>query len=449
MLRLPRHRWITPLAAVLILGGSLAWYLAPSSSEASDAIVTHVKRGAFHVVVTTSGELQARNSVKIMGPTGLQQAQVYAIAIQSLVPEGTIVKQGDVVAQLDRSGIAAKLTEDQLAVQKADAEYAKAALDSALTLSQAREQILQDSLAEQQKQILKDQSTYEAPSIKRQAEIDLEQSKRTFAQAKSDYKTKTKQAIAQLEVAGADRDRAHNTLDLAEKLMAGFTVRAPAPGMVIYVREWNGEKLAQGSQISAFDPVVATLPDLSHMESVTYVNEVDVRKVAKGQHVTLGLDSDPTRQLTGTVTSVANVGEQRPNSDAKVFEVTIAVDQSDTTLRPGMTTSNAIETATVPNALFIPLEAVSIDGSTPYVYRMDGSRVVRQQIETGAMNDDDVVVSRGLSEGDEVLLSIPANASELAVVHLSGASPPHAVPPATDRPAGTPITPARPDSSTR
>src|SRR6185312_7752179 len=109
----------------------------------------------------------------------------------------------------------------------------------------------------------------------------------------------------------------------------------------------------------------------------------------------------------------------------------------------------AIETSTVPNALSIPLEAVSIDGTTPYVYRKDGSRVVRQQIETGVMNDDDVVVSRGLSEGDEVLLSIPANASELPVVHLAGASPPHAVPQPTDRPAGTAITPARPDSSVR
>lgn len=449
MIRLPRYRWIAPLAVVLLLGGSLAWYLAPASSSGTDAIVTRVKRGTFHVIVTTAGELQARNSVKIMGPAGLQQAQVYTVAISSLVPEGTVVKQGDLVAQLDRSGIAAKLTEDQLAVQKADAEYAKAALDSALTLSQAREQILQDSLAEQQKQILKDQSTYEAPSIKRQAEIDLEQAKRTFAQAKSDYKTKTKQAIAQLEVAGADRDRAHNTLELAQKLMAGFTVRAPAPGMVIYVREWNGEKLAQGSQISAFDPAVATLPDLSHMESVTYVNEVDVRKVGKGQHVTIGLDSDPTKRLTGTVTSVANVGEQRPNSDAKVFEVMIAVDQSDTTLRPGMTTSNAIETATVPNALFIPLEAVSIEGTTPYVYKKDGSRVVRQQIETGVMNDDDVVVSRGLSEGDEVLLSVPANAGELPVIHLAGASPAHPAPPVTDRPAATRITAAPPDSSAR
>src|SRR3989441_7713011 len=71
---------------------------------------------------------------------------------------------------------------------------------------------------------------------------------------------------------------------------------------------------------------------------------MDVRKLAVGQPVTLTLDADPTKHLTGTVASVANVGEQRPNADAKVFEVKVTVQGSDTTLRPGMTTGNAIET---------------------------------------------------------------------------------------------------------
>src|SRR3970282_1354338 len=109
-----------------------------------------------------------------------------------------------------------------------------------------------------------------------------------------------------------------------------------------------------GSQVSSWDPAVATLPDLTQMESVTYVNEIDVRKVAVGQPVVITLDADPSKRLTGRVTSVANVGEQRPNADAKVYEVKVAVEQSDTTLRPGMTTGNAIETFRTDDALFVP-----------------------------------------------------------------------------------------------
>jgi multidrug resistance efflux pump len=85
--------------------------------------------------------------------------------------------------------------------------------------------------------------------------------------------------------------------------------------------------------VSPWEPSVATLPDLSMMESVTFVNEIDVRKLAVGQPVALTLDADPSKKLVGKVSAVANVGEQRPNSDAKVFEVKVLVEKPDTTLR--------------------------------------------------------------------------------------------------------------------
>ena len=127
---------------------------------------------------------------------------------------------------------------------------------------------------------------------------------------------------------GADLQRQRNLLTIIQETLTGFTVRAPAPGMVIYVKEWNGKKRTAGSQVGAWDPTVATLPDLSGMESVTYVNEIDVRKVAVGQPVVITLDADPSKKLVGKVTAVANVGEQRPNADAKVFEVKVTLDQA-------------------------------------------------------------------------------------------------------------------------
>jgi hypothetical protein len=124
------------------------------------------------------------------------------------------------------------------------------------------------------------------------------------------------------------------------------------------------------------------------------------------------------------VTAVANVGEQRPNADAKVFEVVIAVEGRDTTLLPGMTTSNAIEIATIPDAVYIPLEAMWVVDSIPIVYRRDGGRVVRQEIETGAMNDDHIVVRRGLAEGDRVLLVAPSDTSDMPLIRLDPAGTP-------------------------
>src|SRR6266705_1856461 len=348
-----------------------AWLLARGPAAPDNSLVARVKRGPFSVTVTTSGELRARQFVQITAPAGAQQAGAWQMKIQSIVPEGTIVKQGDVVAELDRSTLANKLDEVRLALQKAEAQYEQAMLDSTLTLSTARENIRTMELALEEKRLAKEQAVYEAPTVQRQAAIDYERA-----------------------------------------------IRAPAPGMVIYVKEWNGRKRTAGSQVNAWEPGVATLPDLTQMESVTYVNEIDVRKLAVGQPVTLTLDADPTKHLTGTVASVANVGEQRPNADAKVFEVKVTVQGSDTTLRPGMTTGNAIETLKLNVALYVPLEAVSSAGGIPFVYQQDGGRIVKQEVITGPMNDDEVVIVRGLEENDRVLLSPPPDHDRIALTRL-------------------------------
>src|SRR5206468_8762829 len=150
----------------------------------------------------------------------------------------------------------------------------------------------------------------EAPTIKRRAESDYEKAQRAFGQSKVNYQTKLKQAVAKMAEVSADRDRQANQLKIIQDVMASFTIKAPSPGMVIYVREWNGKKKGIGSQWSPWDPTVATLPDLTQMESQTYVNEVDVRKLGVGQPVVISLDADPTKKLSGKVTGVANVGEQ-------------------------------------------------------------------------------------------------------------------------------------------
>ncbi len=443
---LPRNRWLVTAAVALALAVPGAWLLARDAGVDDPAVVATVKRGDFASVVTTSGELRARKFVQIQGPANAQQAEAYQMKISTIVPEGTVVKEGDVVAELDRSTLAAKMAEVSLALTKAEAQYEQAMLDSTLNLSKAREDMRTMELQLEEKRLAKEQAVYEAPTVRRQAEIDLEKATRALAQAKVDYKTKTEQAQAKMREVGADQDRQRNRLNVVRDVMAGFTIKAPASGMVIYVKEWNGRKKTAGSQINPWDPTVATLPDLTQMESITYVNEIDVRKIAAGQPVTISLDADPSKRLPGKVVSVANVGEQRPNADAKVFEVKVLVEQADTTLRPGMTTSNAVETLVIKDALFVPLEAVVNDGGVTYVFERNGSTSRRVEVETGAMNDDEVVILRGVEEGTRVLLSPPPNASQLETVRLPGSGD---VPPsrAGDSAAPARPVPLRPDSA--
>jgi len=186
--------------------------------------------------------------------------------------------------------------------------------------------------------------------------------------------------------------------------------------MVIYEKGWGG-KIGPGSRINAWNPVVARLPDLSNMVSKTYVNEVDISKVKKGQDVSLKVDAFPDRAYTGAVIKVANIGEQLRNYDAKVFEVTVQVNAVDSILRPAMTTSNEILTDTYEDVLFIPLEAFHSD-SLNYVFKKDAGKSVKQEIITGATNDNEIIIEHGLTAGDEILLNRPTNADDLSIVPI-------------------------------
>jgi len=387
----------------------------------STGIFVFPAHGDFIVSVTTTGELQAKNSIEIKGPEQARAAGIWQMKVSNLVPEGTVVKKGDFVAELDKAEIANKLKESELSVQKLDAQYTQARLDSALTLSQARDELVNLDYTLEEKRIILEQSTYEAPAVKRQAQIDYDRTERGIAQAKKNYVTKTKQAIAKIQAVEADLLKERQRMTIMTETMKQFTILAPADGMVVYAREWNGKKKVVGATLSPWEPTVATLPDLTMMESITYVNEVDVQKIAVGQAVNLRLDADPTKKLTGVVQQVANIGEQRPNSDSKVFEVHILINERDTTLRPAMTTANEILVAKKANVLSIPLEAVYTQDTTTFVYVKTGS-AEKQEVRLGLQNDNAAEVLEGLAERDEIYLSPPPETSNLKLRRLQGPS---------------------------
>src|SRR5262245_35284005 len=102
-MRIPRRR-ILPLAVAGLLALITLVILASTApGDTERELVARVTRGDFKVVVTTTGELRARKFVQIQGPTNAQAAQQYQMRIASLVPEGTLVKAGDLVGELDRS----------------------------------------------------------------------------------------------------------------------------------------------------------------------------------------------------------------------------------------------------------------------------------------------------------------------------------------------------------
>lgn len=400
------------IVAVLLL----FFLVRQKANSSTNEVVMPVKRGVFKVEIETTGELEAKNSVKILGPTRLREFEIWQVVIQNIVDEGTVVKKGDWVASLDPSTFQTKFSAKQIELEKENAKFIQTQLDTTLVLREARDQLINLKYAVEEKRIVLEQSKFEPPATIKQAQIDVEKANREFEQARENYKIKQRQNAEKMREQSAVFRKVQDEFNNMNAVMAAFTINAPEPGMVIYTKGWDGKPIKAGSQIQMWDPTVATLPDLTKMMSKTYVNEVDVRKVQAGQKVEVGLDAYPDKKLTGVVARVANVGEQRPNSDSKVFEVAVEIDGTDATLRPSMTTSNRIIAKSIDNALYVPLESLhSHADSVTYVYKRKGVKASKQEVSIGDANNNDVIIVTGLAESDQVYLSVPAGMEDAEI----------------------------------
>jgi len=374
----------------------------------STDILTVAKKGQFRVEVETTGELEAKNSVKILGPQSLTNFQIWQVTIQKIVNEGTTVKKGDWVATLDRSGFQQKFTDKQIELEKANSKFVQIQLDTTLIMRQARDELINLRYAAEEKKIILQQSQFEPPATIKQDEMALDKANRAYEQAIENYKIKKNQNIEKMREVSAELRKVQGDFKNMTNVLESFEVKAPEDGMIIYEKGWDGRPIKAGSQIQMWDPKVASLPDLTKMISKTYVNEVDVRKVKKGQRVEVGLDAYPDKKLMGTVVQVANVGEQRPNSDAKVFEVLVDIDGIDATLRPSMTTSNKIIASVKEKAVYVPLECLQSEyDSITYVYKKEGARIEKQEVIIAETNANDAMILTGIAEGERLYLSTP------------------------------------------
>lgn len=404
-------KWMRIVLPLLIVGGIVAGTLYSKSYKKSSqrtAITARVKKGVFEVGVSAGGELRAKKSQQILAPAiEMQGAGLFQTTISNLVPEGTVVNAGDFVAELDRNQLGTRIKDVQAELEKVNTQLEQAKIDTAIDLRNLRDQIVNLEFTIEEKQLLVNQSKYEPQSVFRQAMIDKEKSERDLNQLRNKYKLTLEKSVAKIAEINAGIKQSQGKLQRLNELSAKFRVTAPKPGMVIYARSWNGKK-GPGSQVSAWDPEVAELPDLTMMVSKSFVNEVDISKVRMGQDVNITVDAFPNKVYTGQVLSIANVGEDMRNYDTKVFEVIINIAERDSILKPAMSTTNDIKVHRFENAISVPIESVTID-SLAYVYKISDGKIIKQEVILGPANGVEIMVITGLIENEEVRLTSPTD----------------------------------------
>jgi HlyD family secretion protein len=385
-----RGRWIWLGLGILVL-----LYLIYSYSHQTPLKihVAKVERGPIRSLISTNGKVEPIQNFEAHAPISTTVKQI-------LVKEGDHVHQGQLLLQLDDDAIRSQAARALAQVKTAQA--AQAALKSGGTQEEVltlNTQVIKARDARDAAQRNLDayrhlqQEGAASPGEVHQAEVVL-------AGAQADLnllEQKQKDRYSQPEIARTDAQaaEAQAAYEDAEDALRKSAIRAPFDGTVYSIPVKVGAFVQTGD-------LLLQQADLSHVLVRAFVDEPDVGRLLAGQRVEISWDALPGRAWTGSVNTVPATVKLRVNRN--VGEVTCLIDNQDLRLLPNVNVGVTIVIAEHSDVLTLQRDALHMDDSRPYVFRIDDHRLRRQSVESSLQNLTRVEITSGLSQGDEIAL---------------------------------------------
>ncbi len=398
---LKNSRVFSVILIVIIL--LLGYVLTPISSSANNVPVYKVIKNELLISITESGEIRAKHSISISAPRVRGN-----LKIVYMVPEGTYVSAGDTVVKFDPTEALTNLKDAQAKLEIALSDKAKMIADHKSTMTKMQGDLKSAELSYELSKLNLEQMKFEASIKQQEAKLNHQKNELAYAKAKQDLESQKIIQKSELNKVDIEVQQKRTDLERAKRDLAALTLTAPTEGLVVYENNWStGRKMAIGDTPWPGMTVIS-LPDLSSMESVTYVNEVDVSRVKKGLNVLVKLDAFQDSTFPGVISSVASLGKDKDrNSKIKVFEIDVDIKSQSSILKPGMTTSNKIIVNKIPNVMFVPQESVFEKGNEKIVYVKNGSGFDEKDVSVGEKSENYIVITKGINPGDEVALRDP------------------------------------------
>jgi len=438
------------IAAILVAAGLVGyWFLQRGAAQAGtnveDLETVTVERGNIEATVDATGSVEPAAQVTLSFRTG-------GILSSLPVAEGDQVREGEILAEVSAAELSLAVTQAQLALTSAEASQAKllsgadaddlaaaranlASAEAALArmregpsadeITVAMADLRRAEIALQEAQELYDQYAwvggiaalpqsvalqqatinYEQVlaaynlAMQGPTESELQAAEAAVAQARSQLSSLTEGAGPEdLTMAQVAVDQARASLELAQLQLEGATITAPFDGVVALVGAELNEQVAPGS------PMIVLLdPSGFHVE--VSVDEIDVGQVEVGQEARITLDAYPDDELQGHVEYISPVATE--NLGAVSYLVRVSFDPTQVPLRSGMTANITIVTERHEDALLIPSRAITADRETGtlYVERLVNGETQRVEVEIGIQDASNAEVTRGLEEGDQLVIT--------------------------------------------
>jgi HlyD family secretion protein len=414
-----RKRKIATWIVVLLAcgGGVFAAYRYTGTTEV-EVPVARVRKGDFIISVRTRGEIKSTKSVLLTAP------QVPDPRIVKLAESGKPVKKGDVVIEFDAVQQEQNFIERSTSVRTVDSEIVQ---------TRASHKIVneQDSMSRMQAEYNLERSKLEASKAEILSEIegaknriDVGVSEGELKQVNTAISSRKISQEADLSRLNQKKDKTVRDMDLAKTYLSKMQIIAPIDGIINVLPNFRSGG-SFGQSPPAFKEgdrawtgaAIAEIPDLSSMYIDLKLEEVDRGKLKLGQMVRLRVDAVPEKEFIGEldwISPIAALIYRGMGTSEKTFPARATLKALDPRLRPGMSASAEVIIERDPNVLLIPVRASFTQEGKPAVYLQVNKQFVTKQIAVGKRNEDDMVVTGGLKEGDMVTLENPAEAVKRA-----------------------------------
>ncbi|MBT6707590.1 MAG: efflux RND transporter periplasmic adaptor subunit, partial [Chloroflexi bacterium] len=216
----------------------------------------------------------------------------------------------------------------------------------------------------------------------------------------------------QIKLATAAINQASANLDNARTELAAANLSAPFSGIISSI------SVAPGDQVSRSTPTIDIL-DPSVITVDGTVDEIDVLSLRLGNQVAVTLDALPDQVLAGVIDEIGDGVNQQGIVE---FPLTIALTPPDSVeLIEGLSATATIVLNQIDNALLVPLQAIGGSFTQPTVDVVTESGFITTEVTLGASDDFWVVIESGLTEGQEVLMTIAESVDPLEQLFGGGA----------------------------
>jgi multidrug efflux pump subunit AcrA (membrane-fusion protein) len=414
-----RKRAIAWTVFLVLAGvGGVYGYRYATQETKVEVPVARVRTSEFVIAVRTRGEIKSVNSMIISAP------QIPDPRIVRIAESGKPIRKGEVVIEFDTAQQEQNLLEQNTTVRTVDSEIIQ---------TKASHQMIdeQDAMNLMTAQYNLERAKLDASKAEVVSQIEGAKSRLDVGISEGELKQVNTVLTAHGDTQQADLDRLQQRKDKtvrdvgrAKGYLTKSVLRAPQDGIVNILPNFRAQG-SFGTAPPAFKEgdrawtgaAIAEIPDLANMRIDLKLEEVDRGKLKLGQKVRVRIDAIAERELPAEldwISPIAAVNFRGMGLTEKTFPARATLKQLDNRLRPGMSATAEIVIESQPQSLLIPVRASFMSNGKPAVYVQRGDKFVIRPIEVGKRNDTDMIVLKGLREGEQVALENPIEAAKRA-----------------------------------